>query len=74
VSDTLSQLREAYRVLKPGGIAGFSIPGPRSNVTLIPSDIFKKYGLPSSEEYFTNFLGCAFDHEDFKGKLEDAGF
>lgn len=67
-------MKEAHRVLTPQGIAGFSIPGPRSNLTLIPSEVFKKYGLPTSEIYFTKYLGCAFDHEDFKGKLEDAGF
>eukprot|EP00026_Physarum_polycephalum_P017805 Phypoly_transcript_19148.p1 GENE.Phypoly_transcript_19148~~Phypoly_transcript_19148.p1 ORF type:complete len:153 (+),score=20.27 Phypoly_transcript_19148:267-725(+) len=70
-------LREACRVLKPGGIAAFSVWGRRGNspqITILPETAAKfKVELPQGPPQISPFHLSA-DPEAFKVRVKNAGF
>jgi len=77
VNDASQMLREACRVLKPGGIAAFSVWGRRGNspqITIVPETAAKfSVEFPQGPPQISPFHLSA-DPEAFKLRVKNAGF
>ena len=65
------QVAEAYRLLKPGGIAAFSIVGERSKSTVVDLNLLLREKYSSSQ--YRSFFHLS-DPSSFKHLIQSAGF